>query len=60
MDEEFVVRQVCEKHLAIGKEVFWAFMYLEKAYGAIYWHGIRKRCRVYGVGRKLLKPVQSF
>ena len=27
----FAVKQVCEKHLADGKDVFWAFMDLEKA-----------------------------
>ncbi len=29
VDEMFAVRQVCEKHLAKCKEVFWAFMDLE-------------------------------
>ena len=32
MDQMFIVRQVCEKYLASGKDVFWAFMDLEKAY----------------------------
>ena len=32
MDQVFVVRQVCEKYLANGKDVLWAFMDLEKAY----------------------------
>ena len=31
MDQVFAVRQVCEKYLANGKDVFWAFMDLEKA-----------------------------
>ena len=35
MDQVFVVRQVCEKHLANGKDLFWAFMDLEKAYDMI-------------------------
>ena len=26
MDQVFAVRQVCEKYLANGKDVFWAFM----------------------------------
>ena len=30
MDQVFGVRQVCEKYLANGKDVFWAFMDLEK------------------------------
>ena len=30
-DQVFAVRQVCEKYLANGKDVFWASMDLEKA-----------------------------
>ena len=26
MEEEFAVRQVCQKYLANGKVIFWAFM----------------------------------
>ena len=56
----FAVRQVCEKYLANGKDVFWAFMDLEKAYDTIDRHGMWQMLRVYGVGGKLLKAVQSF
>ena len=35
MDQVFAVRQVCEKYLANGKDVFWAFMDLEMAYDNI-------------------------
>ena len=35
MDQVFAVRQVCEKYLANGKDVFWAFMDLEKAYDSV-------------------------
>ena len=35
----FAVRQVWEKYLANGKDVFWAFMDLEKAYDTIDHHG---------------------
>ena len=31
MDQVFAVRRVCEKYLANGKDVFWAFIDLEKA-----------------------------
>ena len=31
----FAVRQVCEKYVANGKDVFWAFVDLEKAYDTI-------------------------
>ena len=60
MDQVFSVRQVCEKYLANGKDVFWAFMDLEKAYDTIDLHGMWQMLRVYGVGGKLLKAVQSF
>ena len=60
MDQVFAVRQVCEKYLANGKDVFRAFMDLEKAYDMIDRHGTWQMLRVYGVGGKLLKAVQSF
>ncbi len=47
VDQIFAVRQVCEKYLAKGKKVFWAFMDLEKAYDRIDREG-------------LLKGVKSF
>ena len=56
----FAVRQVCEKYLTDEKDVFWPFMDLEKAYDTIERHGMWQMLRVYGVGRKLLKAVQSF
>ena len=58
MDQVFDVRQVCEKYLANGKDVFWAFMDLEKAYDTIDRHGMWQMLKVYGVGRKLLTAVQ--
>ena len=60
MDQVFAVRQVCEKCLANGKDVFWAFMDLEKAYDTIDRHGMWQMLRVYELGGKLLKAVQSF
>ena len=60
MDQVFAVRQVCEKYLANGKDVFWAFMDSEKAYDTIDRHGMWQMLRVYGDGGKLLKAVQSF
>ena len=59
MDQVFAVGQVCEKYLANGKDVFWAFMDLEKAYDTIDRYGMWQMLRVYGFG-KLLKAVQSF
>ena len=60
MDQVFAERQLCEKYLANGKDVFWAFIDLEKAYNTIDRHGMWQMLRVYGVGGKLLKAVQSF
>ena len=60
MDHVFAVGQECEKYLANGKHVFWAFMDLEKAYDTIDRHGMWQILRVYGVEGKLLKAVQSF
>ena len=60
LDQVFAVRQVCEKYLANGKDNFWAFMDLEKAYDTVYRHRMWQMLRVYGVGGKLLKAVPSF
>ena len=60
MDQVFAVRLVCEQYLANGKYVCWAFMNLEKAYDTIDRHGMWQMLRVYGVGGKLMKAVQSF
>ena len=54
MEHMIAVRQVCGKYLANGKDVFWAFMDLEKA------NGMWQMLRVYGVGGILLKAVPSF
>ena len=60
MDQVFTLRQVCEKYLANGKDIFWAFMDLEKAYDMIDRHGMWQMLRLYGVDGKLLKALQSF
>ena len=60
MDQVLAVRQVYEKYLANGKDVFWAFMDLEMAYDTIDRHGMWQMLRVYGIEGKLLKAVQSF
>ena len=56
----FAITQVCEKYLANRKDEFWSFMDLEKAYDTLDRHGMWQMLRVYGVGGKLLKAVQSF
>ena len=40
MEQVFTIRLVCEKYLANGKEVLWAFMDLEKAYDTIDQHAL--------------------
>ena len=49
LQQVFAVRQVCEKYLPNGKDVFWALMDLEKAYDTIDRHGMWQMLRVYGV-----------
>ena len=56
----FAVRHVCEKYLANGKDVFWAFMDLEKAYDTIDRIGMWLMLKVHGVGGKLSKAMQCF
>ena len=60
MGQVIAVRQVYEKYLVNGKDVFRAFMDLEKAYDTIDRHGMWQILRVYGVRLKLFKSVQSF
>ena len=36
----FTQKNLCEKYLANGKDVFWAFVDLEKAYDTIDRHGM--------------------
>ena len=58
MDQVLVVGQVCEKLLSDGKEIFWAFMDLEKANGTIDRHGMWRLLGMFGVRGKLLKVVR--
>ena len=51
---------MCEKYLTNGKDVFWAFMDLEKAYDTIDRNGMWQMLRVHGVGGKLLKAVHFY
>ena len=60
VDQVFVVRQVGEKHLAKGKDVFSAYMDLEKAYDNVDREGLWQVLRLYGIGGRLLNAVKSF
>ena len=52
--------QVCEKYLANGKDVFWAFMDLEKACDTIDQNGMCQMLKLNVLDSKLLKAVQEF
>ncbi len=60
MDQIFVVRQVCEKYLAKGKDVFWTYMDLEKAYDRIDRKGLWTVLGLYGIGTRLLNRMKEF
>mgnify|MGYP000675205646 CR=1 FL=1 len=60
VDQLFVVRHLGEKFFAKGKNLFLAFMDLEKAYDRVDRDALWQVLRLYGVGDKLLKAVQSL
>ena len=60
VDQIFAVRQLCEKYLGVNREVYMAFMDLEKAYDRIDRNALWQVLRIYGVGGNLLRAVQSF
>ncbi|XP_076031278.1 uncharacterized protein LOC143019503 [Oratosquilla oratoria] len=60
VDQIFVVRQICEKAIGKGKDVFWAFMDLEKAYDRVDRKALWEVMQIYGIGGKLLGAVKSF
>ena len=60
MNQVFAVTQVCEKYLEKWEISILAFTDLEKAFDMIDRHGMWQRLRVYGVGGKLLKGLQSL
>ena len=47
MYQVFAARQACEMYLTNRKDVLWAFMDLEKAYGTNNQHGMWLMLRVY-------------
>ena len=59
-DQTFIVRQICEKYLGKGKDVYFAFLDLEKAYDRVDRDAMWNVLRMYGVGGKLLKAVKSL
>ena len=59
-DQIFAVGQVCEKNLAKGKKVFWAFINLRNTYDRFDKVALLRVLRLYGVGCNPLKAVQSY
>ena len=59
-DQIFTVRQICEKYLGKGKDVYFAFLDLEKAYDKVDRDAMWNVLRLYGIGGRLLRGVKSF
>ena len=59
-DQIFIVRQICEKYLGKGKDVYFAFLDLEKAYDRVDRDAMWNVLRLYGIGGRLLRGVKSF
>ena len=60
VDQIFAVKNLCEKYLEKEKELYIAFMDLEKAYDRVDREALWKVLQIYGVGGKLLGAVKSF
>ena len=52
-DQVFIVRQICEKYLRKGKDVYFVFLDLEKAYDRVDIDAVWNVLRLYGLGGKL-------
>ena len=59
-DQFFIVRQICEKYLEKGKDVYFAFLDLEKAYDRVGRDAMWNVLRLYGIGGRLLPGVKSL
>ena len=59
-DQIFIVRQICEKYLEKGKDVYFAFLDLEKAYDRVDRDAIWNVLRLYGIGGRQLRGVRSL
>ena len=59
-DQIFIVRQICEKYLGKGKDVYFAFLDLEKAYDRVDRDAIWNVLRLYGIVGRLLRGVKSL
>ena len=52
-DQIFILRQICEKYLGKGKDVYFAFLDLEKAYDRVDRDATWNVLRLYGIGCRL-------
>ena len=59
-DQIFIVRQICEKYLGKGKDVYFAFLDLEKAYDRVDRDAMWSVLRLYGIDVRLLQGVKSL
>ena len=53
-------RQICEKYLGKGKDLYFAFLDLEKAYDRVDRDAVWNVLRLYGIGGRLLRGVKSL
>ena len=59
-DQIFIVRQICEKYLGKGKDVYSAFLDLEKPYDRVDRDAMWNVLRLNGIGGRLLRGVKSL
>ncbi len=54
----YLLRLACEKYLVKGKDNYWTFMDLEKAYDRIHRQGLWAMLRLHVLGDRLLMGVE--
>ena len=59
-DQIFIIRQICEKYLGKGEDVYFTFLDLEKAYDRVDRDAMWNVLRLYGIGGRLLQGVKSL
>ena len=59
-DQIFIVGQICERYLGMGKDVYFAFLDLEKAYSRVDRGAMWNVLRLNGIGGRLLRGVKSL
>ena len=59
-DQIFIVRQICEKYLGKDKDMYFAFLDLEKKNDRVDRDAMWNVLRLYGIGGRLLRGVKSL